>query len=68
MITRRPPATELHKTTEASLSHEDGALWLINDDMGAMAFMAVTPADLIELGKRLQKLGRKLTKNATTAK
>ena len=58
-----PDETELHKTTDGSLSHADDALWLINDDIGAMACIAVTPADLIELGKRLQTLGRKLTKS-----
>lgn len=66
MITKRPPATELHETAEASLSHADDALWLINGDVGAMAFMAVTPAALIELGKRLQTLGRKLAKAKPT--
>ena len=57
-----PDETELHKTTEGSLSHADDALWLINSDVGAMAYMAVTPADLIELGRKLQTLGRKLQK------
>lgn len=59
---QRPPATELHETAEASLSHADDALWLINDDVGAMAFLPVAPADLIELGRKLQTLGRKLQK------
>ena len=63
---QRPPATELHETAEASLSHADDALWLINSDMNAMAYMAVTPADLIELGPKLQTLGRKLAKAKTT--
>ena len=63
---QRPPATELHETAEASLSHADDALWLINDDIGAMAFMAVTPADLIAIGQRLQALGRKLAEAQTT--
>ena len=63
---QRPPATELHETAEASLSHADDALWLINSDMNAMAYMAVTPADLIELGRKLQTLGRKLAKDQTT--
>ena len=62
MITKRQPETELHKTTDGSLSHADDALWLINSDVGQMAFMAVTPADLIELGRKLQTLGRKLQK------
>ena len=63
---QRPPATELHETAEASLSHADDALWLINDDVGAMAFLPVAPADLIELGRKLQTLGRKLAKAKTT--
>ena len=63
---QRPPATELHETAEASLSYEADALWLINDDVGQMAFMAVTPADLIAIGQRLQTLGRKLAKAKTT--
>ena len=62
MITKRQPETELHKTTDGSLSHADDALWLINDDVGAMAFLPVAPADLIELGRKLQTLGRKLQK------
>ena len=62
---QRPPATELHETAEASLSHADDALWLINDDVGAMAFLPVAPADLIELGRKLQTLGRKLQKGVT---
>lgn len=66
MITKRPPATELHKASDGSLSYEADALWLINDDVGQMAFMAVTPAALIELGQRLQALGRKLAKDQTT--
>lgn len=66
MITKRQPETELHKTTDGSLSHADDALWLINSDMNAMAYMAVTPADLIELGRKLQTLGRKLAKAKTT--
>ena len=60
------PETELHKATEGSLSHADDALWLINSDVGQMAFMAVTPADLIAIGQRLQTLGRKLAKAKTT--
>ena len=63
---QRPPATELHETAEASLSHADDALWLINSDMNAMAYMDVTPDDLIELGRKLQTLGRKLAKAKTT--
>lgn len=63
---QRPPATELHETTEASLSHADDALWLINSDVEQVSFMAVTPADLIAIGKRLQTLGRKLAKAKTT--
>lgn len=66
MITKRQPETELHKTTDGSLSHADDALWLINSDVGQMAFMAVTPADLIAIGQRLQALGRKLAKDQTT--
>ena len=57
-----PDETELHKTLDGSLSHADDALWLINDDVGAMAFLPVAPADLIELGRKLQTLGRKLQK------
>lgn len=30
--------------------------------VGAMAFLPVAPADLIELGRKLQTLGRKLQK------
>ena len=63
---QRPPATELHETAEASLSHADDALWLINSDTNAMAYMGVTPADLIAIGQRLQALGRKLAKAKTT--
>ena len=63
---QRPPATELHETAEASLSHADDALWLINSDVEQVSFMAVTPADLIKLGRKLQTLGRKLAKAKTT--
>ena len=63
---QRPPATELHETAEASLSHADDALWLINSDVEQVSFMAVTPADLIAIGQRLQTLGRKLAKAKTT--
>lgn len=63
---QRPPATELHKASDGSLSYEADALWLINDDVGQMAFMAVTTADLIAIGQRLQALGRKLAKAQTT--
>ena len=66
MITKRPPETELHKTIDGSLSHADDALWLINSDVEQVSFMAVTPADLIELGRKLQTLGRKLAKAKTT--
>ena len=66
MITKRQPETELHKTTDGSLSHADDALWLINSDVEQVSFMAVTPADLIELGRKLQTLGRKLAKAKTT--
>ena len=48
---QRPPATELHKASDGSLSYEADALWLINDDVGQMAFMAVTTADLIAIGQ-----------------
>ena len=63
---QRPPATELHKTTDGSLSHADDALWLINSDVEQVSFMAVTPADLIAIGQRLQALGRKLAEAQTT--
>ena len=66
MITKRPPETELHKTIDGSLSHADDALWLINSDVEQVSFMAVTPADLIELGRKLRTLGRKLAKAKTT--
>ena len=65
MITKRPPETELHKTTDGSLSHADDALWLINSDVEQVSFMAVTPADLIAIGQRLQALGRKLAEAQT---
>ena len=63
---QRPPATELHETAEASLSHADDALWLINSDVEQVSFMAVTPDDLIAIGQRLQALGRKLAEAQTT--
>ncbi len=66
MITKRPPETELHKTIDGSLSHADDALWLINSDVEQVSFMAVTPADLIAIGQRLQALGRKLAEAQTT--
>ena len=53
---------------ESELVHEAGALWIQNSLEGQWAYLPIEDADLIELGKRLQKLGRKLTKNATTAK
>ena len=62
MITKRPPETELHKTIDGSLSHADDALWLINSDVGAMAYLPISADELIELGQRLQTLGRKLQK------
>jgi hypothetical protein len=63
---QRPPATEVHKASDGSLSYEDDALWLINSDVEQVSFMAVTPADLIAIGQRLQALGRKLAKAQTT--
>lgn len=52
---------------ESELVHEAGSLWIQNSLEGQWAYLPIEDADLIELGKRLQKLGRKLTKN-TTAK
>ena len=63
---QRPPATELHKASDGSLSYEADALWLINSDVEQVSFMAVTPADLIAIGQRLQALGRKLAEAQTT--
>ena len=51
---------------EAELVHEANALWVQNSLEGQWACLPIEDADLIELGKRLQKLGRKLTKNTTT--
>lgn len=51
---------------ESELVHEADALWIQNSADGQWACLPIEDADLIELGKRLQKLGRKLTKNTTT--
>ena len=51
---------------ESELVHEADALWIQNSLEGQWAYLPIEDADLIELGKRLQKLGRKLTKNTTT--
>ena len=51
---------------ESELVHEADALWIQNSLEGQWACLPIEDADLIELGKRLQKLGRKLTKNTTT--
>lgn len=64
MIVRKPPKTVLAQyMNEFELVHEDEAL-VIRDLFGGQSVaLPIEDCDLIELGKRLQKLGRKLTKS-----
>ena len=64
MITRKPPQTVLAQyMNEFQLVHEDEALVIRDLFDGRSVALPIEDADLIEVGKRLQKLGRKLTKS-----
>ena len=51
---------------EARLVHDTECLWIENHFEGQCAFLPIEDADLIELGRKLQTLGRKLAKAKTT--